>query len=436
MAAKKQAKSITVAGQTFEIVPPQNEESSLVIPSGIDDLAGDDPDSDYSALDKLMVELDGADDGGGKVFVYKVNGGNAKPAYCFDCLPGEFSFAKISREFGGGKYRIKIYALQIDDKGRRKYTIQYNRECEVQPYIAAPASPDKPAGALTREDLVEAIRAAIPQAPPPPDPITAMQPAMSLMKTMFEMMPKPGGGGSPMGMVKDVIEVMGLVRGAAGDFAPSGGPGRSDTEVLADTANKLIPVILEGMKQNRENPPQAAAPAYPAIPRVSVMARPDPANPARQNPGGARVSLNPQPMTVRGAQAAPAPASTDMETQKMMSTLLSLMAAKAAKNADPYRCAQFLLEQIDDDQIDDFADLLEMPGWWEMLCTANPGIAPYQVWFGRLRDVCLAELGPAPGAPAVDPQGQAPAAPAKPVAPASVPLEESEAGGMGEGEHF
>jgi hypothetical protein len=183
---------------------------------------------------------------------------------------------------------------------------------------------------------------------------------------------------SPAQTLKETMELFALMRGAAGDFFPGGNGKQSDLAGVIDAAKPLLGAIAERMAHEHQAPPAPAGGPFvpPPAPRLAVV-------PPVPRPAASPVPPVPDP-----------PLSADDEAKKMMSLTLAVLCDRAAKKGNPEVAADFLFDGMSDDDLDNFADLLEMPNWFELLAVFHKPVENYREWFTALRAACLAGLAP------------------------------------------
>ncbi len=321
-----------------------------------------DPASLLPALQSIKASLNISGDMPVSVYVYKVNHdgeGNDFRVYESDD-PEAFMLKNIAKRFGSGSYRVRVYCTDNDGmKTMRVNSIQHvllDPEDESKAVAAREAAKNPPAPrAESGSDfaaLAEIMRGgfhslAAMQQVTPPDPLVMLQRLGEVMRSITP--PAPAALANPLDNLKSTLELIAMLKGAAGADGAS-----ASEQLLLKAADALMPALAAGMtKQN--------APAAGPADAIESPALPAPAGP----------QLSPE------------------EEEKIMKLQFQLMLSNraAARGVDPVKYAETIYDAFDDEDIQGTA---LNPDWFKIMCEANPECAAYAEWYAKARGAIIA----------------------------------------------
>jgi hypothetical protein len=323
-----------------------------VIEADFDDISDVQGDVD-AQLDSVISEFAGENELSAKVKVYRVEKGEGKMGWVFDCLPAELPILeRVRDEYGPGDYVSRLYI------GRKlKRVFPFTIAAPVRPglgQVQKQASGDVGALAEVIKQTMDSFKELIVQnnAPQAQPTVLEMQTQfmtqMAAMKEMFS-----GGGESKGSAVKDLRDMLLLVEDLRGEKR------ETEPKTIFDNLGELIDKALPALTH-----------------AVESSSSPRPAKPAAIQ------------QTEPGQQG---------EKEKMsfaMKMQLGLLCKMAAKNADPLTYANLILDQSDEAQLTQLVKFLKSENWLENLTKVNVSVAQYPIWFGELKKELFSELFP------------------------------------------
>lgn len=326
-----------------------SDAGETVIEGNFDDISDIQGDVD-AQLDSVISEFAGEKELSAKVKVYRVEKGEGKMGWVFDCLPAELPILeRVRDEYGPGDYVSRLY---IGSKLKKVFPFT----------IAAPmraglgqmqkqASGDVGALAEVIKQSMDSFKELIVQNNAPQTQPSMLEMQTHFMTQMVSMKEMFGGGESKGSGVKDLREMMLLVEDLRGEKHDS------EPKTIFDNLGELIDKALPALTHAVE------------VGSSSRQAKP----------------------------AAIQQTSTDQkgEQEKMslaMKMQLGILCKMAAKNADPLTYANLILDQSDEAQLAQLVKFLESENWLENLTKVNGSVAKYPVWFGELKKELFAEV--------------------------------------------
>jgi hypothetical protein len=362
--------------------------TASLIPNLSDSESVDEALSDEQSFSAILSEL-GTSGSRLKIYAYRRREGK-KDEYCTSFEPSDFSLDELGRLYGGGEYRIRVYAggqggarlnrlVTIAAPAVDPADIPFNRDraatlALAQIQVRGPVPPDpnfnpgtnagnsiaELVGAMNLglarlgELIVQSAQAA------KPDRAAWLQ-EMMMMKQIF-------GDNSPKG---DPMEIFMRAVEFAKGLQPRDGEVGSG-EILLETLKQFGGPLLEGMKgmKRMDGPSAMPSPAFtgsPAAPETSNFS----AMPALEN----------APMQDRIQEGS----NMDMKTS-MLRQGLHFLAQQAQAGSDPGLYAELVLDQAGDEEA---SGLLGNAQWFEILAGIEPSISPHRPWFEELKTAAL-----------------------------------------------
>lgn len=332
------------------------------------------------ALERIYAEM-GVDGEGRKsqIYVYKEMQDGAD-ARIWTGSPDDYNLEPLTKKFGSGSYRIKVYAEH--ESGRM--VVKANQVIKIlldpaeDARIAAARNPQQPqqqGGNVDPNAMALMIARAVADAMPKQQP--QQQPDMLAMLNglagiVQRIVPQPTQPQTPAFNPIDALK-MGIELARDNSGGDSGSP-------MLRVIEKMAPAFLGVLQQAQpmQQPQQPAVlPAPAQMPQQPIQETPEMFEAAKQ----------------KAAQLA------------LQQGLLSLC-EKAARNADVALYADFVADNVDENTL---AQFLDNPEWFAYLVSVCPEVGKYQQWFTDLRNAVAAlyepeapEVAAAPANPVVD----------------------------------
>lgn len=323
------------------------------------------------ALAALYSELDIEETGQVKVFVSKLLD-NGKDARIWQGPPADYDVVALSKRFGSGDYRVKVYVPRGDDRapvmrGNKVFTmvldpaedasLKREREGTLQPHSGAVLTAETIAAAVT-----QAIKAALP-APVAPavNPLDIIKGLADVFKNMMPAQPQ---GLNALDALKTAASIFKEMRGPDDEREPlDRGVNASGMDVFMKLIDKFGPALLAAAGQPQPQPGQPALPA----------------------PAPAQAAGNAQP--------------AEDEAMIKFRMALAFLVQQAQADNDPTTYAGMILDNIAEPDLD---TLLKNEQWLEYLASFEPRVMNQQKWFKELRDAVIELRKPDDGEPARD----------------------------------
>lgn len=329
----------------------------------IDTPVGKETESEDVAQEVLdIIEGIGGDDVAPRVQIEKQNTKTEQ----WEFLPSmgrEFSIDALGNEYGGGRYRVRVYhgKRYVWGKTIAIADVVRPRARENPAPTQAPGTDPTMAGILTKLiDKIETLQKPATTADP-------MKDGLSIAKQLVEMANGLGGGARGSSIDDDLARAEKLANLAKtlsgrGDGDGDGGDSSdSDTVKVLRMAKELgvpaLATIKEAVQLKREElarsaPRAAAAPA---------------SAPAAAAPAAAPEPAGDQPVWV-------------MELSRFIPQAVS----DAQANAPAISFAAFMLDRMTDDTYDHVVEFAERPDAAESLIKLVPALAPHRAWVDDL----------------------------------------------------
>lgn len=345
-----------------------------------------DADALNESLSKLYGELGIGDNGESNVYVYKFVE-NGKEARIWEGSPDDYDLNKLSRRFGSGDYRVKVYVR--GDSGR--FVLRGNKvfcmlldpieEVKAQQIVSgAPVAVAAPAfdPMAIANAITTAIAAAMPKPAPQVDPLQQMAQLAGIMKTM---MPNQAPQQSPMdmlGVMRMTIEMMNLAKGERDPI--ESGVNATTTDVFMKMIDKFGAPIA-GLLAQQTTPGMAALPAPPTTGEA----------PPVPFPSGTTTA---ETATITPEVSQPAqPPQTPEQEQQMLAQMrlkagLGFLCMQAKADNDPGTYAEMAIDNVPPDAL---KTICESPNYLDELAKFEPDVKNHAQWFADLRE-CIIEV--------------------------------------------
>lgn len=361
LGTKPTPRMIRIATLNGAVLRPQTAHEPA---SFVDDL----DDEPSTPVDRVMTLLQSTVEGTrAEVKIYRVRDGD-KDVYCGFYTPEQFeqgSLELIRSHFGGGKYRIKVYATNPDTG---KFAVRMNETIEIEQSALPSAlggAQSNPMEAVMRK--LDAIGNA------PVNSAIAVNP-MAQMKDMFQMMmlmKQLMGNDAPRSSVGEIATAIRELKDISGELGGGSGSGGG----LMEMGTQLMSMIAEARQNAPLQPMQQAAP----IPQI--QARPNPIPQIHES----------EPEHVSESQTINQPINFESDgdmTSMFVKMAFKVILKKAAENAPVEPIAKDLYAKLPDDIL----DMLETSMWFDALKEFAPDVAQHEVWFTALREAVLLEI--------------------------------------------
>lgn len=368
-----------------------------------DDEGGEQPENTRRSRDEQADALDQIDSiiadiqgDGGKVLVYRTQGG--RDVWLGTVSATEFSLEWLAENHGGGDYRLR-FKVGNSFAGCKTVALDPNIKPKAAPAEAAPV----PAQNAALEKILERLeRLEKPRADWTPEKITAIAGACgSIVGAIAQLLPKQGQRENIndillAAVLKDrrqdnvndplrTLETYERLKAHFGDAMKD-----EDKDDWLSVIREVTPQIIGALAQRR-----AAAPA-PA----SVVAMPPHFNgngkkelPAGTKPDAQAVDAATAPATASPAGEASNPPATSPAVppsaqDKMTATLsMTLLAGEAGADVDSF--ADLLDNSLTGSEFEQLCGVLEMDGWFDVLFAGNTRAEAIRPWLTKLRDSIL-----------------------------------------------
>ena len=376
---------VTKTSKTVQIVPSQQErepEPSLAPQLEVESTGGSwitDDMYDYEnitpALQAIYVEMGMVGGSETTVHVSKVDGiGRGEEAGVFRGPPEDYDLERIAKDFGSGKYRVKVYIK--NERGMKVI-----KGSKVFSWLLSPAqeaerqAKENPPQAVTFGDLEKILSRVMqpPAAPPAMDPMKMFE----LFTSMFAKMqpPAPPPPADPMQTFKMAFEIADRMKGNEQTPRDSGSNTNDIIIALADNFGPaLTSVLQEKMRLQRQAEGMTAA--DPAA--IGMQQQPQP---------------EPQPPQQLAAIATPGGILNQQEIDALAPGVAFLvMQAEQGNPVETY--AEMILDNVPAEALQ---GMLKAPNPVAVLQEVNENVSKYQEWFTELLDqlrVLLSDVKP------------------------------------------
>ncbi len=212
-------------------------------------------DSLSPALDSLYAEMGiGANDQEATVHVALIEADTKVEANIWRGGPDEYDLENLARQFGSGAYRVRVYVKLANGrkvlKGNKTFVWRLSpadeeRRKAVPAQSMQQAAPQQDIAAIMREVMTQ-LR--------PPEPVNQLANLKELAQVFQMMQPaNPAPAVDQMGVMRNVIEMMNLVKDAGG--GNSGGGETNSNDLLLAAMKNFGPMFAQviGQKVAQDN---------------------------------------------------------------------------------------------------------------------------------------------------------------------------------------
>lgn len=336
------------------------------------------------ALETLYAEMGILDGGEANVYVTMLDAdGKGDEANIWRGTPDDYDLERLAKQFGSGKYRVKIYVRNPTGqrvlKANKVFTWKLTpEEEERRKHPQAAPQPAFNPNELSRM-IAESIKAALP--PPVPvapipvvDPLTQFKQFAEIMQMMQPPRQEVAPAQNTLSSLRDMAELMDMLRGG-NDSAPAVGSATGN-DLMLKLIDKFGPLFMNVLaaQQGQAAPtdqPQIAAPMQPATPYPTI----------------------PQP--AQESTAVPAqPQATQEEVNDVNIRLkmgMNFLTQMCDSGGDPALYAEVVLDNVPEETV---KALLASPLPLDMLGNIDARIKnePYATWFTGLLAACKEAL--------------------------------------------
>jgi hypothetical protein len=315
---------------------------------------------DESAVDRISIMLQGSKSGArSEVKVYRIKPDNTEN-FCSSYKPEDFEngdLSLIQKQFGGGVYKIKVYAT---DPVNNKFRLYANQKVEIEQPLTDLSKPvvENNNGMhtlfekmLNRMDNMEQ-RFINAQTPAQPVTMEGILQQMVMMKQVL-------GSNEPKSSVTELLEGLKQMREMSDLINPSKSD-RDESDGLLPLASQAMDLI-KGFSQ-----PVNDAPVQNQIAHVPVN-RPVNTRPIQNDIKIENENENKNDDTM------------------MIKFLLKTLKSKSANNEDVVLVADALAPMIPEA----VWEMLEADDWFDKLCEFDTECLPHKNWFTKLHDELL-----------------------------------------------
>ena len=309
--------------------------------------------SEETAADRVAIAIaDVTGDARAYVRIAKLERG--KYAWCTDYTPQQYEDGGLSmlrEEWGAGEYDIRLYATNPNGlfNVRAKTSIVLVGVRNAQQFNHAP--PVDPVMKATLEAIL-ATQQSIAQA-------LAQKPAVD-----------------PMAQFQQFLVVMGSMRGVLGVDAQSAPKAVSLAEQIRE-AREISSLLGDG--SDSDNMMTQLAPIVDLV-KTAMSKDNGPNIPIITMPEGIRVN----PQSIPAQTIMPVTNSAPENQSPSFAYTMKQFIHMAEINSKPADAASFLVsylnENLQQEYVDQIANLLDSDDWWTSLKEITPGIAPYETW--------------------------------------------------------
>lgn len=324
-----------------------------------------DPDDDdpLSRVRAALADMAGSEC---KTKVYRLVGGEAE--WLFDTTWSEWEESGMNNlraTYGPGKYQLRVYGpAGLMPGGRPTFRIGAAMNAPAAPLAtpAAPAVSPELASALNtiaqgQVAMMEMLRGVLTKpVEAPPDPmakIRELQAMAELMRAMQPPPPAPAPSSDPMAILNQVLGTVTRVREVARDLNPPDEP-ESPMAALAMQGLDLVKTLATA---------RGGAQSPDALPLPDDGFATDDETQPETGP-----ETNTQILILRG--------------NLMRLCQMEKDGATAAQGAE------FLLSKLPEEM----TDYLNLPNWFELLCTVAPAVKAHQAWLTQVHAIAVSRL--------------------------------------------
>jgi hypothetical protein len=318
---------------------------------------------DDTPVDRIATILQGSATGGrSEVKVYRIKEGG-KEVFCSSYKPEDFENGDLSiiqKHFGGGNYRIRVYAT---DTETNKFVLRANQLIEIeQPIIDISPSGNGESG------IAQLMLKMMDESNKRFEQLIALQQqnnqteAKTLTQTLteFKLMKEVFGGGEPKNSLSETLKTIQQIREFKDILIPESKNGDDDNSELLALGKQGLGLIS-----------QLAAPA----PQPIQYQSPPIISPVKIPP-----NINNLPKVENIAESQKP--KTENENDMIVQIFIKALVEKAKENADIQPIADDLINTLPEDVF----VKLDQDDWFSQLCAISPECADHADWFKRLHD--------------------------------------------------
>jgi hypothetical protein len=304
-------------------------------------------------LDSVVSEFAGEGELRGKIKVYRVEKGEGKMGWVFDCLPSELPIMeRVKEEYGPGDYVSRFY---VGAKLKRvfPFSIAAPRRVDLG-QNPVKSSGDVSALAEVIKQSIDSLKSLIVQNNAPQNQPSMLEMQTHFMNQMVSMKSILGsdeksGKNSPIADLREMMLLVDDLRGEKKDDEPKG-----IMDVMSSLLDKALPVLTQAAEKTER-------------PRPALERKPTLNNPKDDG---------------------------EKDMSFAMKMKLSFLCGMAAKDADPSTYAGLIIDQSDENTLHKLVVFLKDENWLEKLGEIHKPILEHANWFGLLKDEILGELFP------------------------------------------
>jgi len=192
---------------------------------------------------------------------------------------------------------------------------------------------------------------------------------------------------SPMDGMKQFVEMLAMFREVSREPSIESDP----WSLIIDKASRILSPILEAGVKKLAMPPLPRPATSPALAAPTATQAALPA-PALLNEGGARPAVTPGPRDSRVevvgvSPAGNPPASQDSPVMKQMATYAASLKTAILQGNKPEAVAAFVINSIEDAELEGFKKMVEDPGIVGALLAADASLVEHQGWLAEFFNI-------------------------------------------------
>jgi hypothetical protein len=351
--------------RTLKTVEIGEDEENLETPPSENENA------EASDVARLISELGGGNDANAKVSVWKVVKGE-RDAFCCTLTPLEFSLDHLARGFGGGTYRVRVYAS--NPTARSGVSIKYNQLINIaEPKNAEPAAMQSELSSIMQkfiehsERQTQQLKESLENRNKGPSWVDAIKVVGPIVTPLLlEVLKRPAPVAPVQTSLTEQIMALKALQDLAGDMKEE----KSDASPLVTAAAEFAKAFGTVVASNPH-----AMPHIPAVVSSTTTGQ-----------------ITPPQIPVQQANSAvPVPAQQKQEQDVMLKirNVLNTVCDKFDASNPMPDIADYVDSQFSDEEYDALLNGLETDGWFAVLCSINERCVKYQSQFEALRNELL-----------------------------------------------
>jgi hypothetical protein len=318
---------------------------------------------DDTPVDRIATILQGSAVGGrSEVKVYRIKEGG-KEVFCSSYKPEDFENGDLSiiqKHFGGGNYRIRVYAT---DSETNKFVLRANQLIEIE----QPIMDISPSGG-GESGIAQLMLKMMDESNKRFEQLIALQQqnnqkeTKNLTETLteFKLMKEVFGGGESKNSLSETLKTIQQIREFKDILIPESKNGDDDNSELLALGKQGLGLIS-----------QLATPAPQSIQYQSPQIIPPVKIPPNIN-NSLKVENNVETQQPK----------TENENDMIVKMFIKALVEKAKENADVRPIADDLVNTLPED----IFIKLDQNDWFEQLCKIDSECASHALWFERLHD--------------------------------------------------